>query len=58
MPAGHTVHEEVTPVPSREYEPDGHALQLPADCADAGPGGAYPPRATLRNVLILDYSYE
>lgn len=33
-------------------------LGLPADCADAGPGGAFPPRATLRNVLILDYSYE
>ena len=31
------MHEELTPVPSREYEPDGHALQLAEDCAELVP---------------------
>ena len=36
----------------------GDTLGLPADCAEAGPGGQHPAGATPRNILVLDYSYE
>ena len=31
------MHEDATPVPSREYEPDGHALQLAEACKENVP---------------------